>query len=75
MVQLAPAAPQASLLMPLKHEPVSSQQPSQLLALQRATGLVPHPGAARPKPKTAPNASAFHSEEEVDDSMMAIAPR
>jgi hypothetical protein len=62
-MQDAPAAPHASVEMPLKQLPVSSQHPSQLLALQREMLLRgPHAGnAATRKPITAPSASALES--------------
>ena len=56
-VQLEPVAPHASAEVPLKHEPVSSQQPSQLLALQRVGGfMVPHDdgSTAKEKPTATP---------------------
>lgn len=65
----APAEPHASFEMPLKHEPVSSQQPSQLLALQRVTivGLPHDEGSiATPRPSTAPSTSAREEFRAVD---------
>ena len=60
--QLAPPRPQASVEVPLKHDAVSSQQPSQLLALQRVPmGALPQEDGrtAKTKPIVTPKISAW----------------
>jgi hypothetical protein len=58
--QLMPFEPQASFVLPLAHEPVSSQHPVQLSELQTIFGFTgPHDGAtATNNPTPTPTANA-----------------
>jgi hypothetical protein len=59
-MQVTPSTPHAAGATPVKHWPLSSQQPVQVVWLHRAIGLaVPHDGTtAKTKPRAAPSAIA-----------------